>query len=110
MIQKHKPKFKGPRLGLVCMTIGPEVRFRTVTRARFLAMAPHEQAPKLRALYAENLERLFGALTFCARHKIRLYRATSGLFPLNEHPVGAKVLLEMASKLAPFGPEAERLG
>src|SRR4051794_15567135 len=92
------------------MTVGPEVRFRTITRTFFLKMAPHEQAPTLRALYADNLERLFGALAFCAARKIQLYRMPCEPFRLNEHPVGQKVLREMAPKLAPFGPEATRLG
>jgi UV DNA damage endonuclease len=99
-----------PRLGLVCLTIGPEVRFKTITRARFLALPAPEQAPKLRDLYAQNMAVLFNALQFCAKHKIFLYRMPSEPFPMSEHSTGKKVLLEMNELLATFGPQAEQLG
>jgi UV DNA damage endonuclease len=99
-----------PRLGLVCLTLGPEVHFKTITRARFLAMSPHEQAPKLRDLYAQNMAVLFNALQFCTKRKIHLYRMPCEPFPMSEHPTGKKVLLEVSGQLANFGPQAEQLG
>src|SRR5690349_17207718 len=89
-----------PRLGLVCLTLGPEVRFKTITRTRFLALPAHQQAPKLRDLYAQNMAVLFNALQFCVKHKILLYRMPSEPFPMSEHPTGKKVLLEMIEPLA----------
>ncbi len=98
------------RLGLVCVTTGEDVRFRTITRTRFLSLSPESQEARLTELYADNLNRLYGALTFCQAHHIQLYRATSGLFPMNDHPVGTRVLEALSPRMAGIGLAAERLG
>lgn len=110
MAIKSKPCSTKPKLGLVCMTIGPEIRFRTITRTRFLGLTPLEQVLKLAEIYAQNLSTLLGALNYCAEHDIFLYRMPCEPFPMNEHTVGKRVLLELASELAVFGVEAKRLG
>ena len=51
-----------PNLGLVCITHGPEVRYKALTRARFLAMTRKERLEKLRGLYSNNVAVLYGAL------------------------------------------------
>ena len=51
-----------PNLGLVCITIGDRVRFRTITRKRLLQFAEPEQQEILRDLYQDNLVRLQNAL------------------------------------------------
>jgi len=99
-----------PQLGLVCITAGPAVRFRTITRTRFLALSVRDREARLRELYTENLERLFHALAFCHARGIRLYRATSQLFPMNDDPVGTATLESMRTSLAAFGVQAAQLG
>jgi UV DNA damage endonuclease len=97
-------------LGLVCVTHSDECRFRTITRTRFLTLGPEQQRDTLRALYQDNLARLTATLAFCDRHDIRLYRATSGLFPMSDDAVGTEVLHELSASLAEVGPLAKRLG
>jgi UV DNA damage endonuclease len=99
-----------PRLGLVCITSSEECRFRSVTRARVQAMTPEQQRLALLQLYWDNLQRLHWVLTFCHRKAIRLYRATSALFPLSDEPVGAAALESLAANLSSVGRRAERLG
>jgi len=90
------------------MTAGQEVRFRTITRTRYLALSRAERRLKLSELYRENLDRLGAALEFCRARKIRLYRAISGLFPMSDEVLGEKVLLAMQPELARIGRLAER--
>lgn len=104
------PPKSRPALGLVCITSSEECRFRSVTRARVLAMTPGQQWLTLLQLYWENLQRLHGTLTYCHRKAIRLYRATSALFPLSDAPVGAAALESLSANLASVGRRAERLG
>lgn len=100
----------GPQLGLVCITVGPEIRYRTVTRTRYLGMAEPVRLAHLRQLYRDNLSRLFGALAFCQANGIHLYRVTSALFPQLDDPIGMAVLQELKEPMAGFGREAKRLG
>ena len=102
----------GPHFGLVCITRGDAVRFRTVTRTRYLALAEEERPLTLRALYSHNLEVLMSALEFCRERRIRLYRMSANLFPLSdwEDGVGRAVLGELAPGLARFGARADKLG
>ncbi len=64
------------------MTVGPEVRFRTVTRTRYLALSESERREKLRDIYGANIARLRAAAEFCAARGIQLYRLSSSLFPM----------------------------
>lgn len=98
------------KLGLVCLTAGEEVRYRTITRARFLTLSQQTQYESLKELYADNLQRLFKALDFCVANRIQLYRMLCGLFPLNDEPTGEIVLKEFAEACAKFGPRARTLG
>ena len=93
-------------LGLVCITISDEVRFRTVTRKRLLSFDVNEQREMLRTVYAENIERLRKAIEFCAANDIRLYRMTSGLFPFSDEAMGAEILEEFAAPVAEIGRDA----
>jgi UV DNA damage endonuclease len=99
-----------PNLGLVCLSSTDECRYRAITRSRFLGLAAEERDGVLRELYWDNLRRLHWTLGFCARRGIRLYRVTSGLFPMSDEPLGAEVLGEMAANLSAVGRRAERLG
>ncbi|WP_026732482.1 UV DNA damage repair endonuclease UvsE [Fischerella sp. PCC 9605] len=107
-----KPQNTTPYLGLVCITFSKEVRFRTITRTRYLQLSEGQRASTLRELYRDNLQRLDGALTFCQKHDIRLYRMSSALFPMSdlEDEVGANILEEMSADLAKIGQRAEKLG
>jgi UV DNA damage endonuclease len=101
---------RGPSLGLVCITAGPEIRFRTITRTRFLTLPEPEQRAKLDELYRANLQTLFNAVDFCHARGVRLYRSTSGLFPQVDHPVGKEVLATLSSAMSGFGAHAAAKG
>lgn len=97
-------------LGLVCLTSTDEVRFRTITRTRLRSLDPALQVTTLRELYADNIRRLSRAIDYCIRHRIRLYRLTSSLFPQSEEPPGFDVLTEMEDVLARTGRRATAAG
>lgn len=99
-----------PELGLVCITASQAVRFRTLTRKRFLTFTPSEQEEVLRELYSSNLKRLGDAIAFCATHQIRLYRMIDRLFPFADEPVGAAILLKFGEVLKELGDRATELG
>ncbi|WP_017653508.1 UV DNA damage repair endonuclease UvsE [Fortiea contorta] len=100
-----------PELGLVCITADKQVRFRTMTRTRYLQLSREKQESGLREIYQHNLQRLFTALDFCQENQIRLYRMSSGLFPLSdmEDNIGADILEEMSADLGKIGEKAEKL-
>jgi len=104
------PPVLRPHLGLVCITYSEECRYRTITRSRFLATGAEERERALLALYWYNLARLHWAITFCHRKGIRLYRVTSGLFPMSDEPQGEQVLRGMGANLSSVGRRVERLG
>ena len=97
-------------LGLVCITAGPEVRYRTVTRTRFLSLSPADREAKLDELYRHNVQTLFNAVDYCHANGIRLYRCTSGLFPQVDDPIGKKVLSSLRDAMAGFGAYAGQRG
>jgi UV DNA damage endonuclease len=99
-----------PRLGLVCITASNRVRYRTVTRKRLLQLSGSEQGRVLQQLYADNLERLNAALSFCEEEGIKLYRLTSGLFPFADEPVGTETLTKFTESLRKVGGRAAALG
>lgn len=100
----------GPQLGLVCITHSDAVRYRALTRKRLLQLDAAEQKRVLRALYADNLARLNGALDFCSARRWRLYRMTSGLFPFADDAAGEDVLEEFREEIAQTGKRATELG
>jgi UV DNA damage endonuclease len=98
------------RLGLVCITRGKEIRYRTITRTRFRALPPGPREQWMRQLYNDNLDTLFRALEFCKERQIRLYRITSDLFPMNDYALGKKLLAELAPRMQDFAARALRTG
>lgn len=101
-----------PHLGLVCITSNNEVRFRIITRTRYLKLTETERRNTLKELYQDNLKRLNKALTYCAQNRIKLYRMSSQLFPMSDlvgDPTGPAVLAEMRDELAEIGKESKRL-
>ncbi|NHC37677.1 UV DNA damage repair endonuclease UvsE [Scytonema millei] len=100
------------KLGLVCITVSKAVRYRTMTRTRYLKLSAAERETVLRELYLSNLTRLDAAISFCQTNQIFLYRMPSGLFPLSdmEDGIGQAILAEMAADLAAVGTRSQLLG
>lgn len=92
------------------MTIGPEVRYRTITRTRLRGLDQRLQVSTLRDIYRDNAGRLARAVDFCARRNIYLYRIPSGLFPQSEEPPGYELVDELAPLLTTIGERAESQG
>ncbi|MBD2209720.1 UV DNA damage repair endonuclease UvsE [Nostoc linckia FACHB-104] len=105
-------KASQPELGLVCITVGQQVRFRTITRTRYLKLDLEQRESVLRELYFHNLQRLNDALSFCQENQLRLYRMSSALFPLSdmEDEIGANILEEMSPDLGKIGQRSQSLG
>ncbi|MBW4557597.1 MAG: UV DNA damage repair endonuclease UvsE [Trichormus sp. ATA11-4-KO1] len=108
---QRSPKSSPPHLGLVCITISQQVRFRTMTRTRYLKFSLSQRESALKELYRDNLQRLDQALTFCQENNTRLYRMSSNLFPLSdmEDEIGANILEEMSADLSKIGQKAQAL-
>ena len=98
------------QLGLVCIPFDQCVRFRTITRTRYLQLPQADRRRALLEVYWDNLHRLHQMLTFCSRRGIRLYRMISSLFPMSDEHLGARTLRDMAANLSSVGRRAERLG
>ncbi|WP_138500120.1 UV DNA damage repair endonuclease UvsE [Nostoc sp. PA-18-2419] len=100
-----------PHLGLVCITVEKQVRFRTMTRTRYLKLTLEQRETALRELYQHNLQRLHDALSFCQENQIQLYRISSALFPLcdMEDEIGTNILEEISDQLAEIGERAKVL-
>ncbi|MGF1482012.1 MAG: UV damage endonuclease UvsE [Cyanophyceae cyanobacterium] len=98
------------RLGLVCITASQAVRYRTITRKRLLQLSPAEQKDRLRSLYAENIQRLKGAIEFCLKHQIYLYRLNGGVFPFCDVELGESILAEFQEELRQIGDRAINSG
>jgi UV DNA damage endonuclease len=99
-----------PCLGLVCITASTEVRYRTVTRKRLLALSDAAQRKLLEDLYRDNIQTFDAALRFCEREGIRLYRIPSSIFPFADEPIGREILAQLAPALARSGERAADKG
>lgn len=97
------------RLGLVCITRGKEIRYRTITRSRFRALSRGFRQRWMRALYTHNLDVFYRALQYCAEHGISRYRVTSDLFPMSDYALGQKLIAELAPAMAALGTCANRM-
>ena len=95
-----------PQLGLVCITQSTEVRYKTVTRKRLLALAPHDQRALLDNLYRANIAAFGAALRYCEREGISLYRILSSIFPFADEDIGREALQPFAPALAEAGQHA----
>lgn len=99
-------------LGLVCITYSDEIRFKTLTRTRYLKLDLSERQKTLAALYKHNLRLLLRALEFCQEHSLKLYRMSANLFPLSdlEDDIGKALLYEMRNDLGQVGELARNYG
>ena len=95
-----------PHLGLVCITVSKDIRYRTVTRTRLHAQTPEGQSKTLEDIYRDNLQTLDGALRYCERAGISLYRLPSSIFPFADTPEGLALLQTLATSLARTGKRA----
>jgi len=98
-----------PHLGLVCQTRSDLVRFRTITRTRYLALSKSEKTSTLRDLYRDNLRATLKAIAFCQLNDVRLYRAPCSLFPMSDEQPGDDILRDMADDLAIVGRLAKAI-
>ncbi|CAH0209856.1 UV DNA damage endonuclease [Massilia sp. Bi118] len=99
-----------PELGLVCITVSKDVRYRTVTRKRLLEHSDEGQRKLLDDIYRDNIQTLAGAVQYCKREGIRLYRIPSSIFPFFDDDVGREVMRDLAPSLAHTGRRAIELG
>lgn len=81
-----------PVLGLVCQTESSDVRYRTITRTRLLALDEPARERMLIELFCENLRRAARAAAYCNEHGIGLYRLPTGLLPFSDHDAGRGLL------------------
>lgn len=95
-----------PHLGLVCITISKDIRYRTVTRTRLHAQSPEGQATILEDIYRDNLQTLDNALRYCEQAGISLYRLPSSIFPFADTPEGLAILQTLEASLARTGQRA----
>lgn len=99
-----------PHLGLVCITVSKDIRYRTVTRTRLHAQSPEGQSKTLEDIYRDNLQTLDGALHYCEHAGISLYRMPSSIFPFADTPAGLAILQTLATSLARTGKRALEAG
>jgi UV DNA damage endonuclease len=109
-VQKGEKPLGRPELGLVCISFGEEIRYRTVTRTRYLSLGEEERARVISSIYSDNLQMLEKALHFCQERKIKLYRMPSSIFPFADTPEGLTILRTFAKQLSKIGSTAESLG
>ncbi len=99
-----------PNVGLVCITVSNEVRYRTITRKRLLSFPVSDQAEILHELYTHNIGTLWRAVDFCTANNIRLYRISSQIFPFADEPIGIETLSRLQGELGVVGKRAIALG
>src|SRR5215207_5522054 len=97
-------------IGLVCITVSNEVRYRTVTRKRLLSLELGEQERLLHELFAYNIGTLYRAVDFCMQNNIRLYRISSQIFPFADEAMGIEILNGFQEELSAIGQRASGLG
>jgi len=74
------------RLGLCCIFVGQDIRFRTTTATALGRLPPRNRSGKLRELAAHNAASLYSAIEYCATHDIGSFRVNSRILPLRTHP------------------------
>jgi UV DNA damage endonuclease len=99
-----------PTLGLVCITVSKDVRYRTVTRKRLLEHSPEAQHKLLDDIYRSNIQTFDNAMRFCEAQGISLYRIPSSIFPFADEDIGREVLAPFAPTLARSGRRATERG
>lgn len=109
-VLKSGEKPAGPNLGLVCISFSEEIRYRTITRTRYLSLDAKARGRVLAEIYESNIEMLNRAVQFCEERDIRLYRMPSSIFPFADTPDGLSILNKFAARLKSIGSAAGSLG
>ncbi|XYJ10035.1 UV DNA damage repair endonuclease UvsE [Telluria sp. B2] len=99
-----------PHLGLVCITVSKDIRYRTITRKRLLEQSPDTQRKLLEDIFRDNIQTLDAAMRYCQQAGIALYRLPSGIFPFSDEPIGREILATLAPALARSGERAAQAG
>lgn len=74
------------RLGLCCLFLEEDIRFRTTTATALGKLGRKDRTDKLRDLTAHNAASLYAAIEYCATHGIGGFRVNSQILPLKTHP------------------------
>jgi UV DNA damage endonuclease len=93
------------RLGFVASVLSEGISTSSTCRLK------NATPPRLRQLIAANLEALLRVVHFLERHRILLYRISSGVIPFASHPINElKWWEEFAPELANLGRHLRGLG
>jgi UV DNA damage endonuclease len=95
-----------PHLGLVCVTVSNDIKYRTITRKRLLEQSPETQQKLLDDIYRSNIQAFDNAMRYCEREGISLYRIPSSIFPFADDDLGRDLLASFAETLARSGARA----
>jgi len=95
-----------PHLGLVCVTVSNDIKYRTITRKRLLEQSPETQQKLLDDIYRSNIQAFDNAMRYCEREGISLYRIPSSIFPFADDDLGRDLLASFAGTLARSGARA----
>jgi len=99
-----------PHLGLVCITVSKDVRYRALTRKRLLEQSEEGQQRVLEEIYRDNIQTLDNALRYCEAEGIKLYRMPSSIFPFADEPFGLAILQKFKETLGRSGRRATERG
>jgi UV DNA damage endonuclease len=99
-----------PCLGLVCITVSKDIRYRTITRKRLLEASPERQRALLDDIYRDNIQTFDNAMRYCEREGIALYRIPSSIFPFFDEDIGREVMVPLTAAMARSGTRATALG
>ena len=99
-----------PHLGLVCITVSKDVRYRVITRKRLLELSEEGQLRALEDIYRDNIQTLDNALRYCEAKGIKLYRMPSSIFPFADEPFGLAILQQFEETLGRSGRRATERG
>lgn len=95
-----------PHLGLVCVTVSNDIKYRTITRKRLLEQSPATQQKLLEDIYRSNIQAFDNAMRYCEHEGIALYRIPSSIFPFADDDLGRDLLASFADTLAHSGARA----
>lgn len=99
-----------PHLGLVCITLADDIKYRTITRKRLLTHSHDGQLKLLDDIYRDNIQTLGNALRYCEREGIQLYRLPSSIFPFSDDDIGRELLWSFKPALTRTGQRAMERG
>lgn len=89
--------------GLVCLTSSTEIRYKTITRKKYVSLSDKEKFNSLLSIYTANVNKLHEAINYCIDVDIYSYRVPSHLFPFLEDEIGSKIFDSLFSRLQLIG-------